>query len=87
MSTNFPLEVVFLYTYLKGPKMSRDQIVYYMKKSKALVSKWVKRYSQTKTVDYLPDRYKSKKTSVAKHNRIVQLFAKNPLLSFRSGQE
>ena len=80
-------EAVFLCTHPKGPKMSRDQAAHYMKKSKAFVSKWVKRYSQTKTVDDLPDRGKSKKTSVAEDKRIVQLFAKNPLLSLRSGQE
>lgn len=67
--------------------MSRDQAAKYMKKSKTFVTKWVKRYLETKNVDDLPDRGKTKKTSSAEDKRIVQLFAKNPLLSLRSGQE
>lgn len=67
--------------------MSRDRAAKYMNKSKAFVNKWVKRYSETKNVDDLPERGKTKSTSSAENKRILQIFMKNPLLSLRSGQE
>ena len=41
-------EAVFLCSHPKGPKMSYGAAAKYMKKSKAFVSKWVKRYSEVK---------------------------------------
>lgn len=73
-------------THPKGLKISSDEADHYMKKFKAFVSKRVKRYSQTITLDNLPDRGKSKKSFGAQNKQIVQLFTKNHLLSFGSGQ-
>lgn len=49
-------EAVFLCTHPKGPKMFHAAAAKYMRKSKSFVSKWVKRYKETKTVDDLPER-------------------------------
>lgn len=72
----FRLEAMFLCNHPKRAKMSRDQAAHYMKKSKVFVSKWLKRYFHE-----LPDRDKSKKTSVTEDKRIVHIFVKNALLS------
>lgn len=67
--------------------MSRVQAAKYMNKSKAFVTKWVNRYLDTKHVDDLPERGKTKKTSSTEDKRITNLFLKNPRLSLRSAQE
>lgn len=67
--------------------MSRESAAEYMNKSKTFVNKWVKRYTETKNVDDLPERGKTKLTSSAEDKRILLMFSKNPLLSLRSSQE
>lgn len=79
-------EAVFLCSHPKGPKMSYGAAAKYMKKSKAFVSKWVKRYSEVKNVDDLPDRGSVQKTTKKEDKMILRVFEKNPCLSLRGGQ-
>jgi len=53
-----------------------------MKKSKTFVNKWVKRYSNVKNVDNLPDHGSMQKMT-KKKNRVIE---KNLRLSLRGGQ-
>jgi len=66
--------------------MSYGAAAKYMKKSKAFVCKWVKRYSEVKNVDDLPDRGSVQKTTKKEDKMILRLFEKNPCLSLRGGQ-
>jgi len=52
-------KVVFLCLHPKRPKMLYKTAAKYMKKSKTFVSKWVKRYSDVKDINDLPDRAKN----------------------------
>lgn len=79
-------EAVFLCTHPKGPKMSYGAAAKYMKKSKAYVSKWVKRYLEVKNVDDLPDRGFTPKTTKKEDKMILKVFEKNSSLSLRGGQ-
>ena len=89
-------EAVFLCLHPKGPKMSRESAAKYLKKSaakylkksaakylkksKAFVNKWVERYQDTKTVDDLPERGMTRKTTKQQDKIILQIFNKNPRL-------
>lgn len=79
-------EAVFLCLHPKGPKMSYGAAAKYMKKSKAFISKWVKRYSDVKNVDDLPDRGSAQVTTKKEDRVILRIFEKNPGLSLRGGQ-
>jgi len=57
----------------------------YMKKLKTFVGKWVKRYSDIKNIDDLPDRGSMQKTTEKEVRVILRMFEKNPL-SLRDGQ-
>ena len=79
-------EAVFLCLHPKGPKMSRESAAKYLKKSKAFVNKWVERYQDTKTVDDLPERGMTRKTTKQQDKIILQIFNKNPRLSLRQAK-
>lgn len=79
-------EAVFLCLHPKGPKMSYAAAAKYMKKSKTFVSKWVKRYSEVKNVDDLPNRGSTQKTTKKEDKMILRVFEKNSRLSLRGGQ-
>jgi len=49
-------ETVFLCTYSKGSKISREATAKHMRKSKAYVNRWVKRYLKVKNIDDLSER-------------------------------
>lgn len=66
--------------------MSYGAAAKYMKKSKTFVSKWMKRYSEVKNVDGLPDRGSVRKTTKKEDRMILQAFEKNPRLSLSDGQ-
>lgn len=40
----------------EGPKMSQSTVAKYMRKSKAFIQKWIRRYNVAKNIDYLPGR-------------------------------
>ena len=66
--------------------MSRKAAAKYIKKSKAFVNKWLKRFEETKTVDDLPERGVKRKTTDKEEKQIVNMFSSNPGLSLRQGQ-
>ena len=80
-------EAVFLCAHPKGPKMSREAAAKYIKKSKAFVNKWLKRFEETKTVDDLSGRGMKRKTTNKEETQIASMFSSNPGLSLRQGQE
>ena len=49
-------EAVFLVNHSNGPKLSYARAVKVLRKSKAFVQKWVKRFTEVGNVDDLPER-------------------------------
>lgn len=79
-------EAVFLCDHPKGPKMSFAAAAKYIKKSKAFVQKWVRRFKISKNVDDLPDRGSRGSVSKKDEKVIMNMFLRNPGLSLRRGQ-
>lgn len=66
--------------------MSYSAAAKYIKKSRAFVEKWVKRFKESKNVDDLPDRGLTGKVTKKSLKLILALFSRNPSLSLRQGQ-
>jgi len=78
-------KAVFLCLHPKGSKMSYGAAAKYIKKSKTFVSK-VKRYSDVKNIDDLPNRGSTSKKTMKKEDKMILWFEKNPCLPSRGGQ-
>ena len=79
-------EAVFLCNHPKGPLMSYTVAAKYIKKSKSFVKNWFERYKANKTVDDLPERGKSRATTIKKDNAIIKLFERLPALRLREAK-
>lgn len=79
-------EAVFLCSHPRGPKMSFAAASRYMGKSVSFVKKWVKRYSDVKNVDDLPERGTRRSTSEKNDKAIFKIFEKNPVCSLRKAK-
>lgn len=79
-------EAVFLVHHAKGPKLTYKADAKYMRKSKAFVKTWVKRYMEVRNVDDLPERGRLRVKTTKEDKTILRLFQDLPGLSLRCGQ-
>ena len=79
-------EAVFFVNHANGPKLSYARAAKVLRKSKAFVQKWVKRFTEVGNVDNLPERGRSRATTSKEDEMIVRLFRWNSTLALRQGQ-
>ena len=73
-------------SYVLGSLLSYSAAAKVLKKSKHFVQMWVERYRDTKTVDDLPGKGKTRATSSKEDKMIVALFKCNPTLRLREAK-
>lgn len=81
------LEVVFLCSHSKGPKMSVKSAAKYLHRSVGFVKKWLTRYKTNNNVDDFPGRGLKRGTLSRQDKVIINLFKKKPTLTLKQAQQ
>ena len=79
-------EAAFFVNHANRPKLSYARAAKVLRKSKAFVQKWVKRFTEVGNVDDLPERGRARATTSKQDEMIVRLFRRNSTLTLRQGQ-
>ena len=79
-------EAVFLMNHANGLKLSYARAAKVLRKSKAFVQKWVKRFTEVGNVDDLLERGRSREMTSKQDEMIMHLFRRNSTITLRQGQ-